>query len=278
MVNLRYPRLNEHDEFANIVTAKKEPRKAELQNISPQVYAAFDNYLNNFNTIASLGISAFTGSNKENLKHCYLSSTESLSELKVDILNSQTREFKHLCPYCLIDPHSTFDHYLPIEEYSEFSVLAKNLIPCCFKCNDHKLNYWRDAGVRKIIHFFNDNIPTTKFLHANVTMNANIPIIKFSIQHVPGINTQTYNLINSHFTRLHLIKRYNDLVDKEVSNIKIIIDGVKKGLTPIAITSIGIKNILIQIASNNRSVYGNNYWRAILWEEIANNVPFVSSL
>lgn len=53
-----------------------------------------------------------------------------------------------ICPFCgistlrsyMMDGHEAYDHFLPKENYSSYSINFKNLVPCCHDCNSiHKL-------------------------------------------------------------------------------------------------------------------------------------------
>ena len=43
-----------------------------------------------------------------------------------------------ICAYCLIRPANEVDHFLPKNEYPEYSLFAKNLLPICSKCNKNR--------------------------------------------------------------------------------------------------------------------------------------------
>ena len=44
------------------------------------------------------------------------------------------------CPMCGSTGATSLDHYLPKEEYPEFSIFSYNLLPCCVACNQKRGN------------------------------------------------------------------------------------------------------------------------------------------
>lgn len=46
--------------------------------------------------------------------------------------------FSGACPVCGRDALGTLDHYLPKDEYPEFSFFSWNLVPACDRCNNNK--------------------------------------------------------------------------------------------------------------------------------------------
>jgi len=93
------------------------------------------------------------------LKACYDVSTSALRDLKTAIKAAQpTRTLKY-CPMCGTTLHSTFDHYMPMARFPEFSVHALNLVPCCSTCNSTKLHDWLGSnGERQYLHSFVDDV------------------------------------------------------------------------------------------------------------------------
>lgn len=143
-----------------------------------------------------------------------------MSELKILIRNAQLGTSKVTCQYCCIGKARSIDHFLPISEYPEFSVLSNNLIPCCKDCNEKKKSYWKEGSDRGIINFYLDNISDQQFLYSKVSFNGSTPYIEFEIHNkAKSIDKYLFGVIEKKFTRLDLIQKYNEESTEELSEL-----------------------------------------------------------
>ena len=278
MRNLNYLNCVELDEFDLIKNSKHNATQQALDVARPQIIRNYDRYLNRFNRIHSIAPSTFVGQIRTDLKGCYDIITDARDNLLGRILNNQITEFRRICPYCLILPRTSYDHYIPSARYPVFSVLAKNLIPCCSICNGKKLSFWRHNGQRAIIHFYIDQIPNLQFLFGTLNLNANnIPSITFHLQQTIGITNNFFSIAELHFDRLNLLERYTeeivDLLGDNITEVDAIRSEFGNALTPQAIS-----NIFIRKANSLRQIYGINYWKAIAMDLLANSAQYINTL
>lgn len=264
-----------HRIYDDIAESKQEPRKTRLKNLKVTIENCYTSYINNFNTILLYNSPLLSDEEKGDLKHCYNNKTIRLNTLKTDIKNQTIKIFKEkLCPYCLVNTPTTYDHYLPKEEYPEFSILPNNLIMACTECNQKKNDYWKynNNQSRAILHFYHDIIPDTQFLFANLTyIKGNVPIIKYSTNY-NLLPTYIRPIIEGHFNRLDLLAKYSDHLDHVLTELmdRRAEEGYFRSLTTPQIISL-LQNISIQL--KNR--LGNNYWKAIAYDAIIRNQQFL---
>lgn len=277
MRNLNYLNCIEIDEFDIIKDSKHLNTRQNLDSIRHRVVGRYNAYLNNFDTIHRMGISTFVDPEKSNLLGCYSSKTKAVDNFLGRIIDAQTDEFKQICPYCLILPRTTFDHYVPEENYPVFSVLGKNLIPSCTTCNGKKLTYWRDSGNRAIIHYLNDTIPNVQFIFGTLTFSQNTPTINFNLRRGPGVPTRFYSLARLHFQRLDLLARYKKAVASLLGDITVDIDSVRAEFGN-ALTAQAITNILLNKSNRLKLLYGNNYWKSISLNILAGSPQYINTL
>ena len=270
MKNIKIPDLDSKELFENIVANKKSKKhKDNLENVKKYIFKRYDEYDDNKECLERVNLSNITNSEeKEALLSCYSRKKNSYFEGSVvkKILEIQSSQHKNKCPYCLIDKPRTIDHYLPKDNYPEFAVFPINLIPCCSSCNGKKGELWIENGERVFINYYFDKIPDVKFLRAVVSYDKSdikyTTLIKFHIIEDSSINAKTYNIIQKHFTRLDLIKEYEEIVEEEISNIY---DEVKSS-TDIPVESF-YDSIRRRIRTNTNK-YGKNYWKVVLHEAI----------
>jgi 5-methylcytosine-specific restriction endonuclease McrA len=62
------------------------------------------------------------------------------------------------CPVCGSSSQGSLDHYLPKEDFGEFSIMRANLIPACSHCNsDEKGTVYKGVGSTRLLHPYYDD-------------------------------------------------------------------------------------------------------------------------
>lgn len=272
MKSLKYTIQNELNEYDEIVRSKRGSRTT-LSRLKARVKPQYQAYLKRFGSIHNHPKNSFNTIHSNNLKNCYLQPSIALNGLKARLVSAQSDTFQNLCPYCLIINHSTFDHYIPLNEQPVFGVLARNIIPCCDVCNKKKLEYWRESNRRAIIHFYNDTIPNIQFLHCDLTFHGQLPSLSFRSD-FSNISKRTASRIEGHFKRLNLIKRYDRATPKLISDVYRDIAALQ-ALKP---TRAKIGRFLIQKAVGQQKDCGLNYWQSVAYDTLGKSQTFLRSL
>jgi 5-methylcytosine-specific restriction endonuclease McrA len=200
------------------------------------------------------------------LRSCYDGETKRLRALKDSIAAAQGIRVLKYCPLCGISSVATHDHYVPATLFPEFAVHPLNLVPCCFTCNSTKGDDWLDEdGNRLYLHTYSDMIPVEVFLDVELKtsqITTGVGAV-FSIARPNGFNTMAWAIVESHFERLNLIKRYTDFANDEIAEI----------LADCKIyTSSGgtdVRRFLRRRARERTSIYGLSYWRSVLMKKLA---------
>ena len=268
--------------FTKIVTSKKDMvkkspnlKKAKLLEISSLIEARYKHYSSCFSTddLHKVSDSTFSGFDKECLLDAYVSSGSALDALKFEIKNLQASEWQNKCPYCGISPIDQTDHYLPKEDYSEYSVLSLNLVPSCGTCNRKKGEYWKVNGIRKIINFYLDSIPEQQFLFCDFSFDERSPKVNYRLSHSAGISESKFTLIFDHFERLGLLKRYKDHSNDVITST---IDSITSYCREM--TENGVRTDMLAEHGKKVSRYGINHWVCVLLEAMANSADFTRYL
>lgn len=201
------------------------------------------------------------------LRACYGGVTKSLLALKKAIKEAQAPRRLKYCPYCCMATNETHDHYLPASRFPEFAVNGLNLIPCCFKCNAIKDNDWLDdAGRRRYLHFYLDEIPNVDFLKVQLVVTP--PLLGvgalFSIEQA-GMTDDEWRLISEHFNRLHLIERYNENANDEIAGF------LEAGATHVQTGGPDVREFLRAQALKGQEVFGRCNWRSVLLRALSDH-------
>lgn len=256
------------DRYVSIRDSKHLDTRAVLAAKHTEIDTQYTNFENAIvaNDLHTLTANLICKTIKAELRACYNISTKSLRQLKKDIKAAQEKRLLKYCPMCGTTLPTTFDHYLPANRFPEYSVFAANLVPCCSHCNSTKDDDWLNAsGNRQYLYAFYDDLPDVDFLTVTLHQVAGLSGVgaTFSLVDPHVIANSQWALLKSHFDKLSLIERYNQLGNDEVAEIlsvcKIHLDeggGSAKGFLT-ARAKDGFKN------------HGRNHWRAVLMARMA---------
>lgn len=200
------------------------------------------------------------------LRACYEGQTKSLQALKTAIKSTQPPRLLKYCPMCGTTLPRTFDHYVPSARFPEFAVHPLNIVPCCADCNSTKSDNWLDAtGNRQYLHAYTDSLPEATYLYATMheLSGYNAVGATFTLVRPNAIENLAWALIQSHFERLRLLDRYNDLSNDEIAEI--LAD------SRIYLNSGGqnVRAFLTSQAADREDAHGKNHWRAVLLRAMA---------
>jgi 5-methylcytosine-specific restriction endonuclease McrA len=261
--------------FLRIIDARHDPARAALLTIVSDVRAEYKVYVKHSkaNSLNIVGASKFLLPNNNYLRECYANTSE-VQSLKNAIRNRQPAHLHFECQYCMSGSSDTFDHYIPKEVYPEFAVLSNNLIPCCPTCNSIKGVVWKDpTGERNIINFYYDQIPIEQYLFCHITYRRNTPKIAFTINNATGIDAGLFHTIRRHYERLRLLTRFTDRSNTVVTNV---VDEISQYVGQK--TRLEVRQIILNEVAKMKVSFGNNFWKAILREALANSNDFLASL
>lgn len=279
MINCHYNQIDEADFFQMVVDEKYGKYHGILAPICDRVIGAYTQYNEDFPALCARPSSVFDQdevSQKEALQHCYSSATFTFKEFKANFNSYQPAALKTLCPYCMINTPDTLDHYVGQTEFPEYSILTKNLLPCCWKCNNKKREGWRSAGTRTYINFYDDQFLQHNFLFAEfVEVIGNVvPSIQFTLSQADEISDADFQIISSHFEGLGLLEKYDLKANSRLSTeIESIQNSIEDGITEVQIV-----NVLRRRYQSYSAKFGINHWEAIIYKLLADNIATVLEL
>ena len=217
-------------------------------------------------SLSEIGIDARAAPIREVLRACYDGSTQPLRDLKKAIVAAQPVRLMKYCPMCGTTLHSTFDHYMPAVRFPEFAVHPLNLVPCCSKCNSIKDDDWLSAtGRRQYLHAYSDELPDLQFVTVSLHEQYGLSGVgaTFALVRPEGVPGDSWRLVKSHFDRLHLLDRYDELGNDEIAEI------LSDGRAFVEAGGDDVRQFLSARAHDRRTVYGRNHWRAVLMEALS---------
>lgn len=255
--------------FDEIALAKHKRRRGLMRAARGAVLAAYASYEGTAPEVGGLGEAPLTDAQKEAMRHAFTVETAPMAALRGDLLK---RINVARCPFCGISESSTIDHYLPKEQYPEFSVFPKNLVPSCAVCNTRKRDRILDEGtnVRMFLHPCYDAVPEVAFLSVRARMVVDALILSYRLMQPAGMSAQTFQHLQSHFNELNLADRYRRMGLEHLG-----------GQYPALRRAYGVGEDAQRVAAkltegaeDFEEVSGPNYWLSKLYRALAANEDF----
>lgn len=106
------------------------------------------------------------------------------------------------CPMCGRPGADTIDHVLPKDEYPQFSLLSKNLVPCCERCNRVKNKSIPTSSKTRYLHPYYDQFLTDQVIQLDIRFYNDIPI--FKIIPCNGLSAEQQSIVAFHIKELKI--------------------------------------------------------------------------
>lgn len=209
----------------------------------------------------------FDGEDKSNLLKLYSSQRKSIVNLKIELTTNEFNQRINTCPNCTIEKVSSLDHFIPKDEFPEFSVNPINLIPCCSNCNSIKKDNWRVDHNLLFINLYSDIIPKTKYLFVDIYSKTEF---KFKLENKCNIDENIFRLIESHYSKLNLLQRFKENSDEVISELDILISSFKNLIND----DKKLLNAIEKHFSKIETLNGINNWKIVLVKAMINSTVY----
>lgn len=252
---------------------KKDPDyKDRVEILKPYVkikYSTFDAE-HTANNLASLTAHGYAGQEKIDLLKLYKYDNSVIQKLNEKVTTLEGNRLINTCQNCTINEINSLDHIVPKDEFPEFSVNPINLFPSCSKCNGHKSYVWRENNKSVFLNLYINYLPEQQYLFCNPTFNGDKITLKFTVENRFGIEQNLFDLIENHYTRLHLPKRFRKNSHDTIYELSKEINKYKAKISKDEL----IKTIKEDILEE-KAYYGFNYWKAIIKETLINDKQYL---
>lgn len=248
-------------DFYGLAVSRKEDEdlRLRLTAITDEIRAGYLLYDQHWedSTLSVLHNNAFFTAFRNDLKGLYDYNSLTLRELRTNVQSRMPQAIRYTCQYCTVTPAESLDHYIPKEEFPEYSIHANNLVPCCKTCNGYKSFVWRGAqGQRLFLNFYRDFLLAGRFLFCEVIDDNGEIDFRFYIENRIGISQVDFAMVETHFSRLRLPERMRMKAVGVISELE----------TTIALSSLSLEEVVEEVersANRNFQSYGANYWKSI---------------
>lgn len=267
------------DFFDEVVLSKKDTikdptYKHRIGLLKPNIDICYKAYNKNFKDNKLLLTKSFGYSNpqKDDLIKLYSYRNSKIQELKKIITTTEYNRIINTCQNCTIDEARTMDHLLPKEDFPEFSIHPQNLFPSCSVCNGHKSTNYIKNGHPLFLNLYLDRLPQNQYLFVDIKIDLRKKKIttNFSLNNDGTINKDFFKVIESHYSRLHLLSRFSNNCNDTISELKNTIRAsIEEG---VALST--IINIIKRKCKKDKMHLGVNHWKIVLTEKLIEEPRF----
>ena len=224
------------------------------------------------NTLTALRANGYTGQEKTDLLKMYSFNSSTMRKLLTKLTTTSNKRKIAFCQNCSVGEVGSFDHFVPKDEFPEFSVNPKNLFPSCAKCNSYKGAAWRDAGRSLFLNLYLDMLPNKQYLFVDIADGGGVVQVDYFLKNSEGvIDVALFEKIESHYDQLKLLSRFKDVSHKIITELENTIE-----INRVHSSCAEIMETVIETANKNRKYFGHNYYKSILEIALANDPDFVS--
>jgi len=258
--------------FREVVNAKQPgPRRDRLSQRFGVVRGYYKDFDASKRRLEQITRHRYKAHQKEDLEYCYTIRTKPLDRLLSDIKSKLPAIIIDKCQYCNIDNPKTFDHYLSKKRFPEYAIHALNLFPCCHPCNQIKSEAFLDVlGNRRVLNFYFDAIPKRQFLNVRISYDAHgDPLASYNLARPPWLRRTIFKLVESHFEVLDLLNRYRE------SSHAVFSETVNT-MQELSWDAHRVQELLRGQAATLTRDISPNYWRAVLYQAMADDLRFVA--
>lgn len=187
--------------YRDVSSRRVQPRRSRLMDAEAGVLAAYGAYDAALPEVTALNHAETPPATEDDLQSNYTYLVTG-AKLVYDALLTLAPHGR--CPYCAQGRVSGLDHYLPKEEFPEFSILPVNLLPSCHSCNLNKRGTYREQH-RLFMNCYSDTwIDEHRFLFADVTVAAETVLVTFRVDPPQELSVAQRATVRTHFQRLEL--------------------------------------------------------------------------
>lgn len=251
-------------------TNTKPELKQELKKISADQDSCFKFYDKAFNSnsLSTVQKALYCDNDRENLSALYNYRNKKIQELKNNLTRHPLypQNILNVCQNCTINEVDTLDHVLGQNEFPEFAVHPNNLFPCCSSCNKKKSNKFVDEnGSQLFLNLFLDDLPCSQYLYVSFGDNW---LPNFYLKQPEGVPDTVFNLIESHYKRLDLLKRFSDGSNTIISSLRSIIRSF-------AVTDVEVRKGIEDYCREQGPVIGYNHREIVLYRALSSSEAFI---
>lgn len=176
MNKINRPKFCDSIAITNLVSNTSLGHHGSIMNCLPLLKSAYKEYIRKAGIPDKNNYTALTKAAGDALIYYYSHPPKSHNEIN----NIRKKDSNSLCPMCGSMHRGTLDHVLPKNNFPEFAIFSRNLVPAC-KCNFVKGKKSTNGAGARILHPYYDKILGKRLISAKFDSLSRIPTIDIKI-------------------------------------------------------------------------------------------------
>lgn len=237
-------------------------RLVKAKNVIQAYYAEFDKHFS-ARTLRSIASGRVAAPLSGDLYDMYGFEAAIVKKVKTWLKANNPVTVYGICQFCGLKQFDTMDHILPHKQYVEYSVHARNLIPCCADCN-------RTKNEREVLNLYQDTLPSVEYLIMDVVPNGDTIDFRFHLDNSKNlVPAELYAKICDHFDKLDLCAKMRTQATTQLARVVVQINTqyVRYG-----------KDAVVEAVNEEldglRTAYGYNSWEVAFKKGLINSPVF----
>lgn len=237
-------------------------RLVKAKNVIRAYYAEFDKHFSS-RTLRSIAPGRIAAPLSGDLYDMYSFEAAIVKKVKTWLKANNPVTVYGICQFCGLKQFDTMDHILPHKQYVEYSVHARNLIPCCTDCN-------RKKSEREVLNLYQDILPSVEYLIMDVVPNGDTIDFTFRLDNSKNlVPAALFDKIYDHFDKLDLYAKMRIQATTQLARVVVQIN-----------TQYGRygKDAVVEAVNEEldglRTAYGYNSWEVAFKKGLINSPVF----
>ncbi len=265
---LPFPNIDDIALLNTYIEERNQPNRTYFEGYCDSWRERYEEYIMNIGNPSNITFSEVRTVDKTKFINLYESPT---GTIKRDIIDKIEDHDLSYCPFCGgLGVPDTLDHFLPKDEYPEYSVFSKNLIPCCDSCNRKKSTKTVDEnGEKMFFHPYYDDINNYEIYKLKILPPYDAP--NFTLKVGTRLPRDIKQIAKIQIKKLKIKKRFRKYFRGEYINLKKdAIDNKERGDRPLR----ELLNLFLEKAQRK----GKNYWDTVFYNAILYNEDLLEYL
>ncbi len=260
---LNLPVIDDNALMDTYIGERNQPNRTYFENYKDLWSARYGEYTINLGNPSNITFSDIQAADKTKFINLYKSPTGTIENDIIDQIDDHNLSF---CPFCSgMGVPDTLDHFLPKDDYPEYSIFSKNLIPACDSCNRAKSTKTvDDNGEKMFFHPYYDDINAYEIYKLDILPPYDIAP-DFTLIINPAIPEDIRAIAENQIKELKVKKRFRKHFKGEYKRLK---KEVLKNKANANIPLVALINIFYSKAQG----VSINFWDTVIYRAVlANN-------
>ncbi len=266
---LAVPVINDTALMDTYIEERNQPNRTYFENYKDSWNERYEEYIINHGNPSSIAFSNVEAVDKTKFINLYKSPTGTIESDIIDKIEDHDLSY---CPFCSgMGVPDTLDHFLPKDDYPEYSIFSKNLIPACDSCNRLKSTKTvDDNGEKMFFHPYYDNINAYEIYKLDILPPYDIAP-DFTLEINPAIPEDIRYIAEKQIRELKVEKRFRKHFKGEYKRLK---KEVLKNKENANILLVDLVNIFYSKAQG----VSMNFWDTVIYKAVLANDDLLAYL